>query len=308
MSKSTESFLQDLQFAYAEVLERIFNSWTHIDDGGCNYEATGKKQLLTFNSVQVVYQPVGTEPCWFDDAYVIIFPKKDSGNVLTKSVFTKLQPLLETVEEKLIDSFNGFVQKCGDWIEPIGSKKITFNQMTSISEPLYFDEKSGKLKMKWEIKSLYAHQYHSQCWNPVELINWKHSLPAFIRHNEFETLENVKEINKYVQIEMKQGTEDILKASKLNSESVEYKEITEKIKNLYSWISLHTENIKKLEESLSKPYPLQKNYTNENDDVETTKHWFGENTASNTEKIQQILISYKDAFPERQLSGRKRSR
>jgi hypothetical protein len=301
-----EPFLQDLQFAYTEVVERIFNSWTHDDDGACNYEATGKKQLLTFNSVQVVYQPIGTEPCWFDDACVLIFPKKDSKHVLTTNIFTKLQPLLETVEEKLMDSFNGFVQKCGDWIEPIGTKKITFKQLTGITESLHFDEKSKKLKMKWQLKSLYA--YHTRYWNPVELINWKYSLPAFVRYNEFETVETVKEINKYIQVEMKQGTEYVFQASTLEPESVEYKEITEKIKNLYSWISLHTENVKKLEDSLSKPHELQKNYTNENDDVEITKHWFGDNAASNTEKIQQMLVSYKDAFPERQLSGRKRSR
>jgi len=306
MTSTFNKFAFDLQLAYADVLEKIFNDWTHLDDGACNYESTGKKHFYVMNSVQVIYQPIGTEPCWYDDACVIFTPTKESGITFTKAMYNKAKPLLRECEQKLVDSVNGFIAKYGAWIESSNDKPLTFKQIVGIVTPLEFDEKYGKLKFKWELKSLYDNL--SRYWNPVELMNWKYSLASFRVYKIAEIHKDIQDVRNCIAKLRQESSEHKLQLDFLNPESEEYKDLQSKMKNAYSWISIQNDNLKVLEESLVKPFPIQERYIDEDDTH--IKSWFGTNEEANNRPgyIRKNLISYKDAFPELYIVGKKRPR
>jgi hypothetical protein len=299
MTSTFNKFVFDLQLAYADVLEKIFNDWTHLDDGACNYESTGKKHSYVVNSVQVIYQPIGTEPCWYDDACVIFTPTKESGITFTKAMYNKAKPLLRECEQKLIDSVNGFITKYGGWIEPSNDKPLTFKQIVGIVTPLEFDEKYGKLKFKWELKSLYDNL--SRYWNPVELMNWKYSLASFQAYNASEIHRDIQDVKSSISGLKQKASEYKVQIAFLDPNSDECKDIQSKMQNAYSWISLQNDNLKVLEESLLKPFPFQEKYIDE--DEEYIKDWF---KSHGDIYVRKNTISYVDAFPELYITGKKR--
>jgi hypothetical protein len=299
MTSTFNKFAFDLQLAYADVLEKIFNDWTHLDDGACNYESTGKKHFYVMNSVQVIYQPIGTEPCWYDDACVIFTPTKESGITFTKAMYNKAKPLLRECEQKLIDSVNGFITKYGGWIEPSNDKPLTFKQIVGIVTPLEFDEKYGKLRFRWELKSLYDNL--SRYWNPVELMNWKYSLASFQVYNASEIHKDIKDVKNSISGLKQKASECKVQIAFLDPNSDEYTDLQSKMQNAYSWISIQTDNLKILEESLMKPFPVQEKYICE--DEEYIKDWF---KSHGDTYVRKNTISYMDAFPELYMSGKKR--
>jgi hypothetical protein len=306
MTSSCNKFAFDLQLAYADVLEKIFNDWTHLDDGACNYESTGKKHSYVMNSVQVIYQPIGDEPCWYDDACVIFTPTKESGVTFTKAMYNRAKPLLRECEQKLIDSVNGFITKYGAWIESSNDNPLTFKQIVGIVTPLDFDEKYGKLKFKWELKSLYDGL--SRFWNPVELMNWKYSLASFRVYKIAEIHKDIQDVRNCIAKLRQESSEYKVKITFLKPDTEEYKELERKLQTAYSWISIQNDNLKILDESLVKPFPIQERYIDEEDTH--IKSWFGTNEEANHRfgYIRKNLISYKDAFPELYIIGKKRPR
>ena len=294
MSKSSSMFLQDLQLAYAEVLERIFNCYTHDDDGGCNHEATAQKGVFTINDVMVIYQPIGDELWWVENSCILMMPSKESGIKLTKAIFNKATPLFREVEKKLIDSVNGFITKYGGWIEPLGrvseetcEPKLTFNKITGIFAPIDFDEKSGKLKMKWELKTLY--ETLSRWWNPVELMNWKYTLPAYKRYR-FSKYTNIISI---IKSKMEENIEILNKNRTriiaLKESTQEYKDTLENIKNKSELIEYQESEIERYTNILNKDHDPEEKYIDCDD--EYIAEWYkrpGHNRST--------LVTYEDAF------------
>jgi hypothetical protein len=293
--------LEDCQLAYAEVLERIFNCYTHDDDGGCNQEATGEKRVFKVNDIMLIYQPMGDEPWWVENACILMMPTKESGIKLTKAMFNKAKPLFDEVEKKLIDSVNGFISKYNGWIEPFGESKIDFKKITGIFEPINFDEKSGKIKIKWELKTLY--ETPSRWWNPVELINWKYSLPRYAVYRENRIRENIKRVEDIIQENLKTALKYKEELYLLKSDDPKYKELSDKIERTNEWISFKTSQIEELEKEIHIPPEPYKNYIDCDDD-EYLKEWYSNEGKGHK---RSSLVTYEDAFSIAEpLSGKKR--
>jgi hypothetical protein len=41
----------------------------------------------------LIYQPIGDEPWWVENACILMMPTKESGIKLTKAMFNKAKPL-----------------------------------------------------------------------------------------------------------------------------------------------------------------------------------------------------------------------
>lgn len=188
--------IDDLQLLYADIVTKIFNSWTHLDDDACEEVSIGTKQVWTMNSVTAVYQPIREKgEIMVEEGCVILYPmdKKVSFSV---KLFEKAKPYLKIVEDKLIESYNSYVTKYDGWIEDVPREGLNFEKLTNILKSLHYDEKSKKLKIKWSIKYLYDGV--SRDWNPVELMNWMYSLPAYMKYRKDKDAKEVEEIEGYL--------------------------------------------------------------------------------------------------------------
>ena len=54
-----QQFLEDIQLAYAEAIDRMTSEWVHDDDGANNHEQTATRKVLNINNnVLLIYQPI----------------------------------------------------------------------------------------------------------------------------------------------------------------------------------------------------------------------------------------------------------
>lgn len=302
-------FLEDLQFAYAKVLAMLYHTLVHDDDGGCDWDQVGYKKTYTFNNVLVIYQPIGKEG-WIEDGCLLFMPTKESGMTITESFFMKNKSIFEDVENKFIDSYNGYVSKYGYWIEDTASMarmSHTFQSIVGITQPLCFE--NGKLKMKWTIKALWEGPRYR--WYAKELIAWSNTLPAFTRYIEKKT-QDYKE-------KMKSQLEDIDEEIKTKQMKLEEFRKTHKFVDMTKEIDEVQKEINKLNESKSiieaySYHEYEKLEYIEDEDEDELKRWYEEQKEKpfylqlDIEKMNASIISYKEAFPERSVSGKKRVR
>jgi hypothetical protein len=302
----SKEIFEDIQLAYARCIEGIFNCWTHDDDGGCNYEATGKRQVFTMNNLTVIFQPVDPNDGWAEDGVIIMTPTKESGIKLTKAIFNKAKPLLETVEEKLVDSYNSFVSKYKFWYDANSKEKLTFKDMTDMITPIFLDESSStpKIRFKWHLKCTY--DSISRWWHPVELINWKQSLSAYKRYRTQKITKEIDEIKKSIE-------DTLLKKEKLLQIPEESFDLNDEahlrsaiyhIKNMNEQAVYHQERLLEAE-------PEEKNYIDT--DEEYLLEWIEEDGYGSRKHRKEIYgnklpVSYEEAFPDRPKAGKKRSR
>jgi hypothetical protein len=310
-------FLEDLQLAYAKILIAIFTHLTHYDDGGCDYDQVGYRKTFIYNSVFVLYQPIDPDNGWIEDGCILMMPTKESDVKMTSSITSRASDLFREVENKFIDSYNGFVGKYGHWIEEVKkTNPQTFQTITSIHNPISFDGKN--FKMKWHIKALWEGPTYT--WNPKELMNWMYTLPAYKRYtisrlqkqieeqkkslNEVQTkfnenLEKMKEYNKFQKfVDMK---DEKVKLAK----EIDYQNTTIQDKKKY---------IKKLSDSLKDSSKEAQTYYIE-DEEERLPNWYIEQSDPKTKfylnlgshQMAAKVLSYEEAFPERvSLCGKKR--
>jgi hypothetical protein len=242
--------LEDLQALYADIITKMFNSWTRLDDDACEYVSIGTKQVWTMNSLTAIYQPVREKGKTLvqstEEGCVVIYPNKEFENInkdisLVKDIFDKAQPLLRIVENKLFESYNSYITKYGGWIEDVSRDDMNINRLLNLIKPLHFDEKSNKIKIKWTIKYLYDGV--SRNWNPVELMNWMYSLPSYISYRKSRDLKDIQEIIGFLDNSL--------------SKPLEERDLTnEQTKNI----------INRLKEKLTNPIPLETEYNEGYDD------------------------------------------
>lgn len=309
MSAKHKTFLEDLQLAYAKVLILLYHGLVHDDDGGCDWEQVGQKQTLTFNSVFVIYQPIGNEG-WIDDGCLLFMPTKDSGMTITESFFKKHIEVFQEVENKFMDSYNGYVRKYGYWIEDtthMKQKRFTFQSIVGIKQPLCFE--NGKLKMKWTIKALWEGPRYR--WYAKELITWMKTLPAYTRYIEKKTQNYKMKLQSQLdtietELKVKQVKLDgFLITQKFVDVSKEIHEVQEEIKRLNDAKS-------RIEEYTYSEY--EKLEYIEDEDEDELKAWYEEQKTKpyylqlGVDKMFANTINYNDAFPERKVAGKKRGR
>jgi hypothetical protein len=302
-------FLEDLQFAYAKVLAMIYHTLVHDDDGGCDWDQVGYKKTFTFNNVLVIYQPIGKEG-WIEDGCLLFMPTKESGMTITEAFFKKNINVFEEVENKFIDSYNGYVNKYGYWIEDTTQMKLknfTFQSITGITQPLSFE--NGKLKMKWTIKTLWEGPRYR--WYAKELITWTKTLSSYGRYCEKKTKE-------YKQ-KLKDKFEPIDKQIQENQEKIIEIQKTHKFVDMKNEINEIQKQINELIESKSimeayDYHEYDKLEYIEDEDEEELKTWYEEQKTKpfylqlNTEKMTASVVSYSQSFPGRVVCGKKRSR
>ena len=309
MSAKHKIFLEDLQFAYAKVLAMLYHTLVHDDDGGCDWEQVGQKRIFTFNNVVVIYQPIGKEG-WIDDGCLLFMPTKECGMTITETFFKKNIDLFEEVENKFIDSYNGFVEKYGYWIEDTTQMKhkgFTFQSIIGITQPLSFE--NGKLKMKWSIKALWEGPRYR--WYPKELIVWTKTLSAYTRYIEKKTLDHKMKLKSQLDI-----LDEEIKSKQVKLEELR---ITKKFVDMTKEIEDVQKEIQSLNESKSileaySYHEHEKLEYIEDEDEEELKSWYEEQKTKpyylqlGVEKMTATIVSYKDAFPERNVGGKKRIR
>jgi len=316
-SEKLQTFLQDLQYAYAKALKNIFDVWVHDDDGGCDYDAVGYRQTVICNSIMIMYQPMKSDG-WVEDGAILLMPTKESGFELTAAIVAKTKPLFEEVENKVIDSYNGHVRKFGHWIQPTvkagltGPGDMDFNTITSIFDPIRFDK--GVLKFKWNIKALWNGPLYR--WHPVELIQWYHTLPAHIEYCKAKYEKAFSTLNPTIE-EMK--TNKIVSEVELTTlpeENTEKKkQLEDSIQANNDYIHMKESQLKGLMEAFTNPAP-ETSYTDDDDSFLT--EWYEENKAGPGKKgylndpsdcMIAKEVSYEDAFPLRfpkPVAGKKR--
>jgi hypothetical protein len=273
--KILQLFLEDIQYAYAYAIINITAHWVHDEDGANNYCATGVEQIKVINNnIIVKYTPVGKDVVdWYDDALITIEATPESERVLTKSIFTKIKPMLEFVEDKFLESVNGTLQKAGVWIEDLRSRE--FEGILSLNKPVYW--KDNKINIDYNILNF----MHAKCrhWTPKELVEWFYTCPSHIRRKT-PKIESIK-LEYKEQIEM---LKDFIE-----------KAPTETLKNELVSIESHVEY---LIEGVMYKYGYPASYTSHDDEMESWKRDYQESIES---------ISLKEAFPNRFVSGKKRT-
>ena len=313
-----KEFLEDLQFAYAKILTGIFTHLVHDDDGGCDYDQVGYKKTFIYNSVFVLYQPINPGDGWIEDGCILMMPTKESGVKMTPSIANKATEVFREVENKFIDSYNGFVGKYGHWIEATpqsaASNLQTFQNITSILHPIHFDGKN--FKMKWHIKALWEGPTYR--WNPKELMNWMNTLPAALKYRTQKTNKSIEKIEEAMNEAQKQVDEHLLKMGELckMQKFVDVKQekikLAEAINYLESNINDFSKHIREMQESVNTPEIVREYIDDEEDRFPT---WFIEQANKDTKFYMNMdsrrmvakVISYEEAFPERvKISGKKR--
>jgi hypothetical protein len=290
-------FLEDIQLAYAEAIDRMTSEWVHDDDGANNHEQTGTRKVLNINNnVLLIYQPIGKDECWYDDAMIIITPTKECKFKITEEIFNKVLPMLQVPENKFIESYNQFVSDFGRWITDFSGK--TFKSLLGIDKEIHYD--SGKLKIKYDIGNYIDGIYR---WSGKILREWIYSLPAYerLRMKDFEELtkfheENIKHLDQEIKI-MEEELPTI--PNQLHYISVEsnlknYKEVKEERIQMYL----------KKKEQLKKP---QKYGSYEGTAGEwQTKEYYKEKYDGREEEIAEALknpksfpLTLEEAFPNR---------
>jgi hypothetical protein len=309
-------FLEDLQLAYAKVLIAIFTHLTHYDDGGCDYDRVGYRKTFVYNSVFVIYQPIDLENGWIEDGCILMMPTKESGVKMTQAIASKASVVFREVENKFIDSYNGFVGKYGHWIEevPKDLKPQTFQNITSIQTPIIFDGKN--FKMKWHIKALWEGPTYT--WNPKELMNWMYTLPSFTRYTKKRVNEQIKTLQTDIDELQTKYTQNQIKMKEYNKvqKFVDMKEekdtLAHEIEFQNNRIQEKRKQCKDLQDSLKGKEP-QTWYIE--DEEERLPTWFQEQSDPKTkfymnmdsQKMIAKVLTYEEAFPERvRLSGKKR--
>ena len=108
---NSNSVADDFGLAYATVLTKIFNQWIHDEDGGCDYDSVGQRQVMTFNNIMAIFQPKGSEG-WIEEAALIFTLTKEgkaAGHKLNEAAFKSFGPIIETVNKKLFESWTKFI-------------------------------------------------------------------------------------------------------------------------------------------------------------------------------------------------------
>jgi hypothetical protein len=322
MSK-IELFIQDAQLAYAKAISNLFNCWVHDEDGGCDYDAIGYKQVVIVNSALLIYQPMGKPgEGWIDNGSILIMPTKESGIKLNDALVNKLKPFFEEVDNKLVDSYNGHVKKFGYWIENLktgGSKtdKPDFKKITGIFDTIKFDK--GILKFKWLIKVL----WNGPCsyWYPIELINWFKQLPAYERFKYERYRINKKKLEERIEESM-QKIRRMEADVKTLGETPDLEDLEIKVEELHHSIEREKMYAHSVDVSLQdlintrdEPEPSLRAYT---EDDEYVVEWYKENENGDkkvrcygecSKDMIASEITYSHAFPERipePISGKKR--
>jgi hypothetical protein len=277
---NNSSVCEDIQISYAKVFDSIFNKWVHDDDGANNHFQCQVKQTKKMNSVYIIYQPIGNDDTWFDDACVLIIPTKESGIKLTEEIFKELNPYLEQVENKLIDSINSFITKYGIWMEPLKSEGLkSFKDIVGILEPLHLEK--GKLKMKYKIKNFFSSP--TMHWRPVELVKWMYNLPAYKKYRAPKLEKNISLFEEYIE-----KVKDILKDLEENVDTNSYQ------------ISQRKQQIEEYRDIINK-YQRELNFDCDISILRKVKYHYDEPSIYENSSKGEIcqLISYKEAFPER---------
>ena len=290
MDKTT--IFEDIQIAYAKILDSIFSKWVHDDDGANNYHQCQIKKTKKMNNIYLIYQPIGSPDEYLEDACVLISPTKECEVKFTEEVFQEVKVYLDKVEEKFIDSINIFITKYGGWMEPLKSldSKRSFKDILGILEPLHLEK--GKLKMKYQIKDFFSGP--TMRWRPVDLVCWMYSLPAYHQYRKpklekkIETLtENIEKSKETIK-----DLEDELEIAFNQLHNLSVKGKIQKWKEHIDYIENRIEKYQKeirSECDISIIRNVKYNY-----DEEIYENWFSGHADYHTN-----AILYKEAFPDR---------
>jgi hypothetical protein len=291
-------FLEDIQYAYSYVLNAMIFKWTHDSDNYLNYHNTCEIHTKKINkSVLIKFEPVenGSE-YWHDEAIVTIEPLENSDIEITTDVWFKVRPYLEQVENKFIDSVNGFIKKYGTWIKPL--EKGTFNELLNIKIPIYLRNK--KLFLKYKIIDF--SRYRVCSWKPKELIEWTYTIPGFIRKAE----EKIKNFKKQIDHEIstiKNYIKMYEKEIEVAFNQLHYIEVMEKLLKEKQNLENKKKELEQKIDYFKYPYRKEVSYTYDDEEIEIN------------EGLKESTISLENAFPERNklkikltFSGIKRTR
>jgi len=268
---SLENFVDDIQYAYAYVLIKMFSDWVHDDDGANNYCSTGVEHIKTLNkNVIVKYTPVENDnPDWIDDAIITIEASPESKRTLTKNLYNRLSSKLRFIEDKFIESVNGTIKKAGVWVEDLNSGK-TFEAILHLHKPIYWEDNKIVIDYK-VIDFIYA---RNRWWYPKELVEWFYISPSHLRKKALK-VEKIR--NEY--------KDEIEKLKKSDDE---------KSKQELMSVENHIEYLIELS-AYKFRYPAV--YTGYDEEMDTWKREY-------EDSIEPITL--KEAFPERYVGGKKR--
>ncbi len=175
----------DFGLAYATVLTKIFNQWMHDEDSGCDYDAVGQRQVMNFGSIMAIFQPKGSGEGWIEEAALIFTLSKEgkaAGHKLNEATFKRFAPIIETVNNKLFESWTKFLgPRQNKWMELMDQTEYPtiqdfVNALCGITKPIIFEK--GVIKFSYEIKYWYM-ETSINYWNPVELMKWIETSPSY---------------------------------------------------------------------------------------------------------------------------------
>lgn len=185
MQALTDNFADDFGLAYATVLTKIFNQWMHDEDSGCDYDAVGQRQVMNFGSIMTIFQPKGSGEGWIEEAAIIFTLTKEgkaAGHKLNEATFKQFGPIIETVNNKLYESWTTFIGcRQNKWMELMDKPEFEtiqdfVNALCGITKPIAFEK--GVIKFSFEIKFWYM-ETNIHYWNAVELIKWIEASPSY---------------------------------------------------------------------------------------------------------------------------------
>ena len=287
MDKTT--IFEDIQIAYAKTLDSIFSKWVHDDDGANNYYQCQIKKTKKMNSVQLIYQPIGSPDDYIDTACVLIVPTKECEIKFTEELFQEAKVYLDKVEEKLIDSINIFITKYGGWMEPLGSKR-SLHDILGILEPLHLEK--GKLKMKYEIKNFFSGP--TMRWRPVDLVRWMYSLPAYHKYRKPKLEKKIETLTENIE-KSEETIKDLEEELEVAYNQLHHLSVQE---NIQKW----KEHIEYIQNIISK-YQKELHSDCDISVIRDVKYHYDEEIYEDWFKghgdYQTNAILYKEAFPER---------